>query len=113
MAISYFVRYETTASDVEKFVEYYEMEHTKFLAKFPGIQGLQLHTQAPSFAGDSQTTNVGSTSLLAQLTFPSIISLETALQSNERRMAREDMSQNFPPFDGLVTHQAMLTRTIF
>jgi hypothetical protein len=44
--------------------------------------------------------------LIAQLEFDSAEAMQAAFISPERAAARADMA-NFPPFEGVVTHQAL------
>jgi hypothetical protein len=46
------------------------------------------------------------------MTFDAAADLDTALRSPARREARADFSR-FPPFDGEVTHEAMVAKVIF
>ena len=69
-----------------------------------GLSGLV----TPAFAGSGNQADT----LLAQMTFDSAAALDTALASEARARARADF-QNFPPFEGSVTHQAMAARKVF
>ena len=106
MSVSYFVRYDITARDVEAFVDYYRTRHVAVLSAWRGLQRVVLHT--PVDWNDPSTVNRGSAVLLAQLEFDSIEALNEALASPGRAEARRDFAR-FPPFEGTVTHQAMRT----
>jgi uncharacterized protein (TIGR02118 family) len=108
--ISYFVRYRGSASDPEAFHAYYEGEHTALLRRFPRIRSLILHRPVASI--DPFPVRRGDTFLLAQMQFDSASDLNAALRSDARRQARDDF-HNFPPFDGEVTHEAMIGKMVF
>ncbi|HEY3074862.1 MAG TPA: EthD family reductase [Burkholderiales bacterium] len=110
MSVSYFVRYDITAAEAERFVERYREVHVPLLARWPGIRRVMLHT--PLDWRDPFTVNRGRTVLLAQLEFESVESMEAALQSGARAAAREDFKQ-FPPYEGSVVHQAMAQDEVF
>lgn len=104
MTVSYFVRYDITASDANGFLDFYKKNHIPILARWPGILRVVLHTAIE--AQDAFPVNQGRTFLLAQLEFETRADLDHALQSPQRAEARIDF-QRFPPFEGAVTHQAM------
>lgn len=106
MSVSYFVRYDITAGDVDAFVSYYRTRHVALLSGWPGLKRVVLHT--PVEWRDPSPVNRGKAVLLAQLEFDSIAALNEALASRERAQARRDF-ERFPPFEGNVTHQAMET----
>jgi uncharacterized protein (TIGR02118 family) len=111
--VSYFVRYRGQAGD--EFNAYYENVHAKLLAEFPNIQSLILHRPTPWT--DPYPVNRGNSALLAQMVFRSAQDLDTALQSEARRLARDDF-RRFPAFVNrvapeAVTHEAMTGKVIF
>lgn len=108
MSVSYFVRYDVTAPDLPHFLEYYRRHHVPILARWPGIRSVVLHTATEW--SDPSPVNRGGAVLLAQLEFDSAADLQAALASRERMQARRDF-ESFPPFDGTVTHQAMVSET--
>ncbi|HEX4410160.1 MAG TPA: EthD family reductase [Xanthobacteraceae bacterium] len=108
--LSYFVRYQGEASDADQFGAYYETIHGKILREFPNIQSLHLHRPAPSV--DPCPVNRGDSILLAQMIFRSSGDLDEALKSEARRKARDDF-RRFPPFRGIVTHEAMSGKIVF
>jgi uncharacterized protein (TIGR02118 family) len=110
MSVSYFVRYDITAVDAQRFVDRYREVHLPLLARWPGIRRVMLHT--PLDWHDPFTVNRGRTVLLAQLEFESVESMEAALQSEARAAAREDFKR-FPPYEGSVVHQAMAQEEVF
>ena len=74
------------------------------LSRWPGLKRVVLHT---SLAWkDPFPVNPGKSVLLAELQFESVEALNQALGSPQRTQARRDF-ENFPPFEGTVTHQAM------
>ena len=110
MSASYFVRYQGQAAEPNAFLDYYRDQHAALLKRFPGIEGLTLHT--PIDCNDPFPTSPGGVALLAQMTFASPADLNAALQSSARAAARDDF-RNFPEFDGQVFHQAMRGEKIF
>jgi uncharacterized protein (TIGR02118 family) len=108
--VSYFVGYRGRAADPQAFNTYYETRHAEVLRRFPNIQSLILHR--PVSWTDPFPVKRGETALLAQMVFPSADALDAALRSQARRQAREDFHR-FPPFEGEVTHDAMVGKVIF
>jgi uncharacterized protein (TIGR02118 family) len=104
MSVSYFVRYDITARDVEAFVSYYRTKHVAVLSSWPGLKSVVLHT--PVDWRDPSPVNRGKAVLLAQLEFENVEALNEALASPQRTEARRDF-ERLPPFEGAVTHQAM------
>jgi uncharacterized protein (TIGR02118 family) len=104
MSVSYFVRYDIRAHNLDDFLSYYKTQHVPILARWPGLQKVVLHT--PLDWRDPSAVNRGDAVLLAQLEFTSAEALNEALASIERTEARRDF-ERFPPFAGTVTHQAM------
>lgn len=103
MSVSYFVRYDVKPADEDAFRAYYEERHVQLLKRWPGLQRVVLHT--PVAWSDAWPVNRGQAVLLAQLEFDSAEAMHAAFASPERAEARADMA-NFPPFQGVVTHQA-------
>jgi uncharacterized protein (TIGR02118 family) len=110
MSVSYFVRYDITALDVQRFLERYRHEHLPLLARWPGIRRIVLHT--PRDWHDPCAVTRGNTVLLAQLEFESAEALQAALQSAGRAAAREDFKR-FPPYEGSVVHQVLAQDEVF
>ena len=108
--VSYFVRYRGASPSPEAFETYYENQHAAILKQFPNIRSLILHRPSPWT--DPFPVRRGETMLLAQMQFDNAGDLDTALRSQARRLARDDF-QRFPPFDGEVTHEAMIGKVIF
>jgi uncharacterized protein (TIGR02118 family) len=104
MSVSYFIRYDISASDQDAFLRYYKDHHVGILSRWPGLCRVVLHT--PVEWSDAWPVNRGRALLLVQLEFDSAEVLHAAFASPERAEARADMA-NFPPFEGRVTHQAL------
>ena len=104
MSVSYFIRYDISVRDADGFIEHYRTNHVPVLATWPGLRRVVLHT--PVEWNDAWPVNRGRAVLLAQLEFDSAEALHAAFGSPERAAARADMA-NFPPFEGVVTHQAL------
>jgi uncharacterized protein (TIGR02118 family) len=110
MSVSYFVRYDITAVDAERFVERYRELHVPLLERWPGIRRVLLHT--PLDWHDPFAITRGRTVLLAQLEFESVAAMEAALRSAGRAAARDDFKK-FPPYEGSVVHQAMAQEELY
>jgi uncharacterized protein (TIGR02118 family) len=110
MTVSYFVRYDIEADDLQAFIRYYRERHVPVLATWPGIRSVSLHTS--EYWNDPFPVNKGNTALLVQMVFDSKQSLDVALHSESRSFARHDFA-NFPKFEGIVTHQMMQSEEIF
>lgn len=110
MSVSYFVRYDITASDLKAFLDRYRTVHVPLVAKWPGLQRMVLHT--PVEWNDPFPVNRGRAVLLAQLEFDSEQAMNTAFASPERVAAREDFKR-FMTFEGTVTHQAMSSEEVW
>ena len=110
MSVSYFVRYEGQAESPQAFLSHYREHHAPILARFPGIERIVLHTPIPW--RDAFPVKPDRFALLAQMVFASKADLDRALQSEARAAARDDFA-SFPPFHGLVFHQAVLSEEVF
>jgi uncharacterized protein (TIGR02118 family) len=108
--VSYFVRYCGSSSDPDEFRRHYEAQHAPILRQLPSIRSLILHS--PSAWTDPFPVRRADSFLLAQMVFDTTSDLDAALRSPTRRQARDDFHQ-FPPFDGDVTHEAMIGKVIF
>jgi uncharacterized protein (TIGR02118 family) len=108
--VSYFVRYRGSSSDPDGFRRHYETRHAAILGQFPNIRSLILHS--PAEWTDPFPVRPANSFLLAQMVFDDAGDLDAALRSQARRQARDDF-QRFPPFDGDVTHEAMVGKVIF
>ena len=108
--VSYFVRYRGSASDPHAFHAHYEGQHAALLRQFPHIRSLVLHR--PTRVSDPLPARRDETFLLVQMQFDSASDLDAALRSDARRRARDDFHA-FPPFNGEVTHEAMIAKVVF
>jgi uncharacterized protein (TIGR02118 family) len=109
-SVSYFVRYEGEAESQEAFLSHYRDGHAPILARFPGIRRIILHT--PTTWHDPFPVKADRFALVAQMIFDTKEDLDRALQSEDRAIAREDFS-SFPPFHGIVYHQATISEEVF
>ena len=110
MSVSYFVRYEGQAENAEAFLAHYRDRHVPILARFLGIRGIVLHT--PIAWHDPFPVNAERFALLAQMIFDTVDDLNQALASEPRATARADFAA-FPPFHGVVHHQAVASEEVF
>jgi len=110
VSVSYFVRYEGQAESPEAFLLHYRVHHVPILAHFPGIRRIVLHT--PTAWQDPFPVKPDRFALLAQMIFDTADDLDKALQSDARAIAREDFG-SFPPFNGLVYHQATISEEVY
>jgi uncharacterized protein (TIGR02118 family) len=110
MSVSYFVRYEGRAPNLEAFLSYYRQHHVPILGSMPGLERIVLH--APVESRDPFPVTPDCFLFIVQMIFGSREDLDRALESGARALARED-ARNFPPFEGTVYHQAALSEEIF
>jgi uncharacterized protein (TIGR02118 family) len=110
MNVSYFVRYDITAPDLQGFLERYRKVHAPLVAKWPGLQRMTIHT--PIGWDDPFPVNCGKAALLAQLEFDTEEAMNQAFASREYAEAREDFNRCMT-FEGNVIHQAMRTEELW
>ena len=110
VSASYFVRYEGRAGDPEVFLAHYRDHHIPLLRRFPGIRRIVLHT--PAAWQDPYPVKPDRFALLVEMVFDSLADLEKAVASEERAAARRDFAQ-FPPFEGIVYHQAAISEEVY
>ena len=103
-AVTYFVRYRGLPQPQDEFVNYYSSCHAKILGQMPAIRRLVLHIPIPW--RDPFPVQPDGTDFLAEMTFSSTKELATAVQSQARALARDDLA-NLPRGNAAVTHQAM------
>lgn len=111
MSCSYLVFYRGKPEDPERFIDHYRSQHAPILRAYPNIRSCLLHRPAAWVDPVAIQPEKG-LYLLAELRFDSIDDLNTALASEMRQRSREDFV-NFPRFDGKVSHQAVVTETLF
>jgi uncharacterized protein (TIGR02118 family) len=104
VSVSYFVRYDIAAPDLEAFLERYREVHVPLVTAWPGLQRMVIHT--PLDWKDPFPVNRGKAVLMAQLEFETEEAMNQAFASRERAAAREDFKR-FMTFEGTVIHQAM------
>jgi len=110
VSVSYFVRYDIDAGDLEAFLRRYREVHVPLVARWPGLKRMLMHT--PVEWRDPFPVNRGKAVLMAQLEFESEAAMNRAFASPERAAAREDFRQ-FMKFEGTVTHQAMRSEEVW
>ena len=108
-AVSFFVQYDGPAQDPKAFHDYYRSHHVPIVFRMPGIRALAYHlpTQlaAPAI-GDSV-----SRLQIVQAVFNSSDDFVAMRKSGERKEGLRDF-ENYPKFEGAVTHQVMDSRRI-
>jgi uncharacterized protein (TIGR02118 family) len=110
VSVSYFVRYDIAAPDLDGFLERYRKVHVPLVAKWPGLQRMVIHT--PVDWKDPFPVNRGKAVLMAQLEFETEEAMNQAFASRERAAARDDFKR-FMTFEGTVTHQAMRSEEVW
>lgn len=108
--VSYFIRYVGRPEDADAFFDHYRTKHIAFLRDYPGIRGCRLHHPIPW--NDPVAVNKDHVLVLAELIFDDAEALDRALKSEARQRSRSDFN-NFPKFDGQISHQAVMTETLF
>lgn len=103
-AVTYFIRYRGLPQPQDDFVTYYRNRHAKILGQMPAIRRLVLHM--PTTWRDPFPVQPDGTDFLAEMTFSSAKEFATAVQSQARALARDDLA-NLPHGSAAVTHQAM------
>ena len=103
-AVTYFVRYRGLPQPQDDFVGYYRTRHSEILMQMPGIRRLVLHV--PTNWRDPFPVRPDGTDFLAEMTFPDPATFKSAVESQARAAARDDLA-NLPSGAATITHQAM------
>ena len=108
-AVSWIVQYNGPAQDPRAFHAYYRTHHVPIVNRMPGIRFLNWYVPKPSerLAGLRYVEYLQ----LVQAMFDDLDGLLAMRASRERKEGLQDFN-NYPPFEGPVTHQAMLSRRI-
>ena len=101
---AYFVTYPNTAADRDSFIAYYTAHHPPLLGQLPGIRATVLYT--PTDMTSPLATTPADHMLICDVSFATLDALNASLQSDVRKVLREDYRQ-FPPFEGDPIHSAM------
>jgi uncharacterized protein (TIGR02118 family) len=96
MGFAYLVIYEGEPEDPVEFLRYYIEKHIPLVWRFPNIRGVEVERGVEG----------GDFFMITRLSFDALEDLLTAINSEERGVARADM-ENFPPFRGTVRRQAV------
>ena len=109
IAVSWIVQYNGPAEAPSAFHAYYRTHHVPIVNRMPGIRSLNWYVPKPSepLAGLRYVEHLQ----LVQAIFDDLDGLLAMRASRERKDGLKDF-QNYPPFKGPVTHQAMLSRRI-
>jgi hypothetical protein len=107
-AVSWMVQYNGPAKDPAAFHAYYRAHHVPIVHRMPGIRSLNWYVP-------KSWTPVGVRRVdhlqLVQAMFDDVTGLLAMRASRERKEGLKDF-QNYPAFEGPVTHQAMQSRRI-
>ena len=108
-AVSWFVQYNGPAQDPAAFHAYYRKHHVPIVHRMPGIRSLNWYlptasTVAPGLRGVEHLQ-------LVQAMFDDVEGLLAMRRSPQRKEGLKDF-ENYPKFEGPVTHQAMMSRRI-
>lgn len=104
MTVSYFVIYQGKPADPDAFARYYIDRHGPMVEAFPGLLSLVIQTRIPS--DDPMLPQEDGPFLVTHMRFEDKAALENALMSEARLASRKDVD-DFPPFEGRATYQAM------
>ena len=108
-AVSFFVQYDGPAEDPDAFHRYYRAHHVPIVFRMPGIRSLTYHLPTP-ISGPAIGRTVARLQLV-QAVFDSADDFVRMRQSAERKEGLRDFD-NYPKFDGPVTHQVMTSERI-
>ena len=108
-AVSWIVQYNGPAKDPRAFHDYYRQHHVPIVLRMPGIRSLNCYLPSASTpgAGLPAVNHL----LLVQAVFDDVEGLLAMRRSPQRREGLRDFD-NYPAFEGPVTHQAMRSRRI-
>jgi hypothetical protein len=106
---TYLVAYEGEAEDLNAWHGHYFANHTKHMARFPGIRELEIYTRLDWMS--SLPCSCVSFMQRNKVVFDSADALTQALNSPIRHELRACF-KTFPPFTGAITHHAMATRVL-
>ena len=108
-AVSWWVQYNGPAKDPAAFHRYYREHHVPIVHRMPGIRSLNwyLPTSRVPASGLRRVDHLQ----LVQAVFDDVQGLLAMRASRERKEGLKDFD-NYPAFEGPVTHQAMLSQRI-
>ena len=103
-AVSFFVQYDGPAKDPAAFHAYYRAHHVPIVFRMPGIRSVTYYLPT------GMTTPVAGRAVsrlqIVQAVFDTAEDFLRMRQSSERKEGLRDFD-NYPPFEGPVTHQVM------
>jgi uncharacterized protein (TIGR02118 family) len=108
-AVSWFVQYNGPAKDPAAFHAYYRRHHVPIVHRMPGIRSLNWYVPM-TWAAPANVHKVDYLQLV-QAMFDDVEGLLAMRRSPQRKEGLKDFD-NYPSFEGPVTHQAMLSRRI-
>jgi uncharacterized protein (TIGR02118 family) len=103
-AVSFFVQYDGPAEDPAAFHNYYRSHHVPIVFRMPGIRAVAYHLPTP-LKGPAIGQSVERLQIV-QAVFNSAGDFIAMRQSGERKEGLRDFD-NYPKFEGPVTHQVM------
>jgi uncharacterized protein (TIGR02118 family) len=108
-AVSFFVQYDGPAQDPEAFHSYYRTHHVPIVFRMPGIRSLSYYL--PTQAAGPAVGRPVSRLQLVQAVFDTPDDFLKMRRSSERKEGLRDFD-NYPKFEGPVTHQVMNSERI-
>ena len=108
-AVSFFVQYDGPAEDPKAFHDYYRSHHVPIVFRMPGTRAVAYHlpTQLMGPAIGEPVSRLQ----IVQAVFNSSDDFVAMRKSGERKEGLRDF-ENYPKFEGPVTHQVMDSRRI-
>lgn len=103
MTAAYLVIYEGKPEDPDAFLHYYVEHHLPLIWRWPKIRSVELELRADAADAWAEPSDVF---MIARFVFDSLADLQAALDSDARRVARNDRD-HFPVFNGNRYHQAV------
>jgi uncharacterized protein (TIGR02118 family) len=103
-AVSFFVQYDGPAEDPQAFHAYYRSHHVPIVFRMPGIRSVSYYLPTP-VTGPAIGRPVERLQIV-QAVFDSADDFLKMRQSGERKEGLRDF-ENYPKFEGPVTHQVM------
>ena len=108
-AVSFFVQYDGPAENPTAFHAYYRAHHVPIVFRMPGIRSVTYYL--PTAAKPPSVGRAVERLQIVQAVFDSAEDFVKMRQSKERKEGLRDFD-NYPKFEGAVTHQVMRSRRL-